>query len=335
VPPLDDVNARTRGLSTHLLDRSTLEELAAVPDLSSLARGLSQLGIEASGGPSPPALELAVRRAAAGQMRLLVRWLGDRTTLFRAIIEDEDRRSVRALLRGAVAGAPREARLAGLVPTPLLPERLLEELADQVRPRDVAALLTVWRHPFGSPLLAASASERPDLLAVEHALDRAFTARAVQGAARGDATLRMFVADQVDLANLATAIALVGGPVELPVEDLFLPGGRRLSRERYAAAARAGAVERAAMILAAAFGSRRAHLIRLHAAEPATLERVLLDERIESLRRMSRQYPLGSAPILRYFLRLRAQTLALRVAIWGAALGAQPAVRRARMPAAV
>jgi hypothetical protein len=124
---------------------------------------------------------------------------------------------------------------------------------------------------------------------------------------------------------------VAAGPVERPVEELFLPGGRRLTLEPYAAAARAGDVRRAAAIIAHAFGGRRARLIRRHAAAPEALERVLLAERIESLRREARRDPIGSAPIIRYFLRLRAQTLTLRVAIWGAALAAPPAVRRARM----
>jgi vacuolar-type H+-ATPase subunit C/Vma6 len=331
-PAWDDVNARARGLAGHLLDRAALEDLGGAPDLPTLARRLAERGIETAGDSSPAGLELAVRRAGARQVRLLARWLGDRADLLRVILEDEDRRSVRALLRGAVAGAPAAARLAGLLPTPSLPERLLEELAHQLRPRDVAALLTVWKHPFGSPLLGVSSSEHPDLFAVEHALDRAFAARAVEGAARGGGALRAYVADQIDLANAATAVALAGGPAERPAESLFLPGGRRLRLEGYTAAAKAGDIAKAAAIIAVAFEEPRAALIRRHAGQPVELERALLAERIEALGRQAREDPLGPAPILRYFLRLRAQMVALRLAIWGAALGAPPAVRRGRMP---
>ena len=334
VPLWDDVNARVRGLTGHLLGRQALGDLADLPDLQAVARRLGELGIDTTGDTSPAGLELAVRRAAAGQVRLLARWLGNRTSLLRVILEDEDRRSVRALLRGAVAGAPAAARLAGLLPTPSLPERLLEELSHQLRARDVAALLTVWRHPFGSPLLAPTASDHPDLFVVEHTLDHAFAGRAVEGAARGGGALRAYVADQVDLANVATALAVAASSVERSVEDLFLPGGRRLSLERYAAAAAAD-VRGAAAILAGAFDGPRAALLRLHAGEPTLLERVLLADRIQTLGRQTLEDPLGPALTLRYFLQLRAQSIALRAAIWGAALGAPPAVRRGRLAQAV
>jgi uncharacterized protein (DUF1501 family) len=85
-------------------------------------------------------------------------------------------------------------------------------------------------------------------------------------------------------------------------------------------------------LLAPAFPEPRARLIRRHGDEPSQLERALLADRIEALGREAREDPLGPAPVLRYFLRLRAQVIALRAAIWGAALAAPPAVRAARQP---
>ena len=42
-PRWDDVNARARGLSTHLLDHAQLAALSAVPDLSTLAARLRDI----------------------------------------------------------------------------------------------------------------------------------------------------------------------------------------------------------------------------------------------------------------------------------------------------
>ena len=332
MPVWDDLNARARGLSTHLLGPQALAGLAQAPDLATLGRRLAELGIDTAADPSPAGMELAVRRVAARQARILGRWLGERSELLRVILEDEDRRSVRALLRGAVAGAPAPARLSGLLPTPGLPERMLEELARAVRPRDVAGLLTVWGHPFGSPLLGPLASDQPDLFEAEHALDRAFAARAVAGAAHGGRALRAYVADLIDFANVAAALALAGDAAERPAAELYLPGGANLAPGPFTAAAQAGDTTEAVEILAAAFPEPRATLLRRHAGDLALLERELLADRIGMLGRQAREDPLGPAPVLRYFLRLRAQLVAVRVAIWGAALGAPPAVRSRRLP---
>jgi vacuolar-type H+-ATPase subunit C/Vma6 len=330
-PSWADLNARARGLATHLLPPDVLAELAHAPDLAALARRLAELGIEAA-DPSPGGLDLAVRRTAAAAAGVLGRWIGDRSGLLRIVLEDEDRRSVRAMVRGAAAGTPAAARLAGLLPTATLPERLLDELAGSVRPRDIAGLLTVWRHPFGPALLEPLASDHPDLFAAEHALNRVFTSRAVAGAAEGGAGLRAYVADLVDLANVQIALSVVADGVEQPPGELFLSGGERLDRDRFSAAAAAEDVAGAVALLAPAFPEPRASLLRRHANEPARLDRALLAERIGALGREARQDPLGPAPLLRYFLRLRAQVIALRAAIWGAALAAPPALRAARLP---
>lgn len=326
-----DLNARARGLSTHLLAPGVLAELAHAPDLATLGRRLAELGIQAADA-TPAGLDLAVRRSAAAAASVLGRWIGDRSGLLRVILEDEDRRSVRAMLRGAVGGVPAAARMAGLLPTPTLPERLLEELARCIQPRDVAGLLTVWRHPFGGPLLEPLASDHPDLFAAEHALNLVFASRAVEGASKGGAALRAYVADLVDLTNVTIALSVVADPAERPPGELYLPGGERLDVDRFSAAAAAKDVAGAIALLAPAFPEPRARLIRRHGDEPSQLERALLADRIEALGREAREDPLGPAPVLRYFLRLRAQVIALRAAIWGAALAAPPAVRAARQP---
>jgi vacuolar-type H+-ATPase subunit C/Vma6 len=247
----------------------------------------------------------------------------------RIVLEDEDRRSVRAILRGAAAGAASEARLAGLIPTPALPERLLEELAAKPTPKEVAALLAVWGHPFGPAAVGAASVEHPDLFRLELEIDRVFAARAVAGARRGGPVLRAFVADAIDYANAMAALVLAAGESEQPPASAFLAGGRRLDRQRFLEAVAAGAG--AGAKLAAAFGADEAALLQRHAGDAGALERELLALRIRRLRDLARRDPLGSAPLLLYFLRLRAEQENLRLLLWGAALGAPDALRRDRL----
>lgn len=327
-----DLNARARGLARHLVEPEVMRQLADAPDLVAFVRVARAAGLVAPDASAESVLEveLALRRTAARQLRLLLRWVGDRAPLVRIVVEDEDRRSVRAILRGAAAGAASEARLAGLVPTPSLPERLLEELAAQPTPREVAALLAAWGHPFGPAALGAASVEHPDLFRFEVEIDRVFAARAAAGARRGGPVLRAFVADTIDYANVRAALVLAAGESEQPAGAAFLPGGRRFARERFLEAAAAGP-DAASKLATALAPDEVSAVVRRTAGDAGALERELLALRIRRLRDLARTDPLGSAPLLAYFLRLRAEQENLRLLLWGAALGAPGPLRRDRL----
>lgn len=327
-----DLNARARGLTTHLVSRATLESLAAAPDLPALGRGCVTAGVLSS-APEPStsaALELAFRREAGRRLQRLARWLGPRTGRLTIVLEDEDRRSLRALLRGAVAGIATERRLAGLIPTPGLSERMLEALAARARLREVVALLVAWRHPYGPPLQALASVEDPDLYGLECALNRTFAERAAAGARPGDRALRSFVATTLDQENLLGALVLSGSHLERPADDAFLPGGRDLPLARFRSAATCDGPDAALRSLADCFPPPLVRLIRRHLGDPVALERALLRGRIRTLQTAARLEPLGPAPVLGYLLRLRDEALTLRTVTWGIALGAPAGVRLPR-----
>lgn len=330
-----DVVARARGLRTHRLRPATFNALRAAPDLRALARALAQAGFPVEEGEHRiPGLDLAVRRRAASELRILARWCGERAAELPVIFEDEDRRSLRAVIRGALQHQPAEVRLRGLVPTPTLPERALSELAGAPTPAGVATLLTVWNHPFGAALRKPAAATAPDPLTLDLALDRAWAARAVDGARHGGKELVLFVADAIDLANGATALSLAGTPPTAPMAataataattparaaDLYLEGGLRLARTAFTALL---ARNRAAVsqVLSDLFhGTPYAALFRR--APLRGLEDALLLARLDAQRQAARRAPLGVAPILWYALELRAESTALSRLIWALALGA-------------
>jgi len=324
-----DLNARARGLATHLASGPALASLAAAADLPALGRALVTYGIlptepETS---TPRDFELAIRRGSAARLGRLIRWMGPRTALLGIVLDDEDRRSLRAILRGGAAGAAAELRLAGLLPTPTLPERLLAELARQPRPEEVAALLVAWGHPYGPPLQAIAAGDPPDLYRLECALNRTFAERASAGARRGGAALRAHVRGVVDLENLTGGLVLAGSEVEGPVAEAFLPGGRQLPLDRYLAAIATRDPDRAVALLSAGFPERIGALARREARHPIALEAGLLRERIRVLSAAARLDPLGPAPLLCYLLRLRAEAGTLRRLVWATASGMPPALR--------
>ncbi len=323
----DDLNARVRGLAGHLLGRSTIQSMAAENELDGLLRRLRDgpYDVGLRGAPAGAlTIDLSVRRAAGHRLATISRWSGRRRERLRVLFEEEDRRSVRALLRGAVGGARPEARVAGLLPTPGLPERALEELARQPTAAKVAALLVAWGNAYGSAVFEHAVESRPDLFAMELALARTFALRTRAAARRG--ALRRFAQDAIDAENIASAVALAGRRIGTPIEEVFLAGGRALALDGFVAAAHATDAEGALLRLTRAAGMRTPLGRTLAAAAPDTLEQALLVLRTRALRRGAREHPIGPSLILGYALRLRGEVMDLRTIAWGLALRAPRAL---------
>lgn len=321
----EDLATRARGLATHLLGRAELNGLARAPDLDALAESLGAMGFLLAEGPATPeVLDLAVRRMAGARLQVLAAWGRERNALLAVVFEDEDRRSLRALLRGAVRGAPSDERLAGLIPTPGLPERALAELAGQPTPGAIATLLTVWGSAYGPVLLPDAAAARPDLLTLEYRLNSLFVSRALRGArAARSRGLVEFVRETVDIENACTALVFAGAEPDTPPQRAFVDGGRRLSLEAFRHAVAAQEVGDAARRLATAFGSDPLATVFSHAAaDPAAIEATILRHRIAAQGASARRNPAGVASVLHYLLRLRAEVFDLRRVIWGVMLRA-------------
>jgi vacuolar-type H+-ATPase subunit C/Vma6 len=303
-----------------LTESCDLDELASRLHRAGFGEGLPGRGANAS------SLELAVRRAAAARHALMARWCGKRSERLIIIFEDEDRRSLRALLRGASAGAAAERRLSGLIPTPSLPERALEELARLRTPEEIVAILALWRNPYAKALQAEVGRLEPGLLRLELALSRRFASRAIRAARWECRELRRFVTEAIDIENVVSALLLAPGNTDVEVEEAFLAGGTHVSREVFLSAGRGGSTAAAASVLAESLKSTPfAEPLRRHAGEPAKVERALFQARLREWMQEARSNPLSPAPFLAYMLRLRAQVMDLQNIVWGMAIGA-PAV---------
>lgn len=323
----DDVNARARGLASRLLSPEMLAGLGRAGDLQHLSRGLAEVGVLPAEIPnaSAAALELGLRRWAGRELAVARRWLGARAEVVAVALEEEEVRSLRALVRGAAAGIRADARLSGLVPTPALPERLLEELATRSRVGELAALLVAAGHPYGAAILGAASGQEPDLFRVEVAIAGVFAARSSSGARRGGRFLRQYVGDRIDLENARAALLFAAAGSGEPAGPAFLPGGRRLTLAQFERAASARTPADAARLLGEVLGSAVAAPLRRHAGDPAALDQAIDDALGARLEREARLDPLGPAPFLWYAHRLRAQMRALDELVWRLDLGAVPA----------
>jgi vacuolar-type H+-ATPase subunit C/Vma6 len=323
--------ARAKGLASRLVPRQTLETLATVEKLDAFVQSLSRLGsaVEPIAESADVfAVEQAIGQTASRHLSTLYRWQERTPGVLDVFAALQDRRSLRALLRGAAAGAPPEARHRGLVPTPLLPSRALTELARQPSPSTVVQQLYLMAYPDVSHLLPLVQTSQIDLLAIDVALLAGFADRARRVAAGGDEALREFVRMLIDAGNAENALLIAGEPVDVDRSALFVRGGRWLSVDVFLAVTRAASFQQAVTVLAAAIAHSPLALPGSGVAtDLAAVDRTFVVTILRWLARVSRLDPLGTAPLLRLLLLVEAQSRDLRALAWGAALGTPPSLR--------
>lgn len=320
---------RARGLSGHLLAPQTLRSLAGAFDERAFVDALVRIGYLAFPPNHPPpdarAVEGAIRRVAARRFLVLARWSRDCDDVLVPLLDDEDRRSIRALVRGALGGLAPEVRTLGLIPTAALPARALDELALLNDAGAVGAALLALRHPFAHAVAEAARIERPDLFALDQAVAQAWARRATAAARHGDDALRTYVARMIDLQNLWAARLASEQRVDAPAPALFIPGGALISADDIAVAIETQNPEQLVQRLRARVaGTPLAVALTSHDRSPdEAAAQALLDE----MHTRSIADPLGLAPVLLYVMRLRAEHRALTRLLWQLSLGVPPAVR--------
>lgn len=326
-PLWDDVNARARGLASHLLGAERLQDLGNVVGLKDLVTRLEQAGFHLSLDVAlltPLLVEAGLRRDAGRKLLLLARWCGRRREVLQIVFEEDDHRSLRALLRGAVAAVSPEIRLDGLIPTPALPMRALEELARLADVRAIGALLASWNSPYAG-VIRRQDHRVTDLFQLEVDLAREFLRRSLAAARRGDHFLQSYTRLVVDLENLRSALVLASESHEQTPDQCFITGGERVTLDRYREAATSGGVPEAVRLLAPVFHDATMGSALLRQLDsPAALEDDILALPMRQARSAARLLPLSSAPVLLYALNLRSELRYLQRLVWGLALGAPP-----------
>jgi vacuolar-type H+-ATPase subunit C/Vma6 len=331
---LGDLNTRARGLGTRLLSPDALGRMARTKSMFALQREMRSLGLVSSEGlMTPAALEAEVRGRAAGLLAILVRWCRDaRQPVLAVLLEDEERRAIQALLRGAEQAASSESKMSGLLPTTNLPERALRTLAAQPTMEDVVRMLLLWGHPLAPSLTKALGGTRPSLLEVEAALQRAFAERARARAHRGGKELASYVAQTIDLMNLWTVLLHFPERASELTDLTFIDGGQTIDRELFDELLGQDSIQDVQRVAGKAFqGSSIGAALSVQGRPLSSLEGAVLGAQLQEQRRAARTRPEGPAPLVLFFLELRAELLNLRRIIWGKALEAPAALVESEM----
>ena len=331
---LGDLNARARGLRTRLLRHQDVERLTHARSLFAVQRELGALGFATARVPATAgSLEQATRQRAAELTSILRRWGSDeREPILSVLLEDEERRSIDRILRGAEQGAASDARLSGLVPTGRLSERALQVLAGQPTMADVVRMLLLWNHPFGPPLVELVNVTRPSLVDVEVALQRTFARRALARAHKGGRDLLDYARELADLMNAWSALLHFSERDPAIAELTFIEGGRCIDRDSFAALLERQSLDEVWAGLTRAFGdSPLCTVFSGDTRDIASLESAVLQAQIEEQGRRARVRPEGAAPLIRFYLGLRAEAIDLRRIIWGVSLGTPAPILRTQL----
>jgi vacuolar-type H+-ATPase subunit C/Vma6 len=275
------------------------------PALVARARGLAGRRLAVRGDALE--IEQALQVAARTELEILARWGEDALV---AIELDEDRRSLRTIIRGLAGAVVGERRLAGTVPTRSLPASVLAQLAAATSLAEIAGVLAKHRHPYAALVVGDGAV---DVLAIELALARRFTELA-RGA--GDSAMHAYASQVIDVENAAAAMLLAERGGKLAPEDAFLGGGKRLDRAAFLAACGDATHTRLALEFA---GTPLAQGVL--ATSPAAFEDAALRWSLATQARLRLLEPDGLAAVLSLVVRRRVEARDLRRDAWRRALG--------------
>lgn len=304
------IAARARGLEAAIAGADALAALDRARDPGELAAALARAELHVAGPLDADSLDRFACARIAGDLAVLARW----SDALAPLELDEDRRTLRALVRGLAAGAPGGRRLLAAIPTARLPAREIAALAALAAIEQLASELARRGHPLAPAL--AGARMPVDAFELELRLAQRFA----ELARSRDRALRTYLAQLIDAENAGAALLIAARGTGGDARRAFIPGGSRIDRDTFAAAS-AGPVDAARTQLAAALAGTPL-AAALFESSPAALEEAALVWQLRSQARLRRIEPLGLAPAIHAVLRRRDEAHHLRRAAWRVAMGA-------------
>ncbi|GEM45863.1 V-type ATPase subunit [Deinococcus cellulosilyticus] len=221
------INARIKMMRGALLEDRHLDEAVGAATYSEYLRVLSEtsiredLGDATAQGAGLNELDAAlsqnlfrvvrkVQGLASGQAKkeidvLIARW---------------DLLNIKTLVRGVITGRSSQDILAGLIPAGTIKWGVLQAAANSTDLAGLAQTLSIGSGFLGRTLRQAVSAGATELLDIEVALDQDYFKTAL--AAARENSLRRYLAREVDIRNILTALQLRGGNLSA---RYFVPGG--------------------------------------------------------------------------------------------------------------
>ncbi|GGJ41646.1 V0D/AC39 family V-type ATPase subunit [Deinococcus roseus] len=221
------INARVKMMRGSLLENRQLDEAVSAATYAEYLRVLSEtpiredLGDATAQGAGLGELDAALSKNLFRVVRKVQGLAsGEAKKEVDTLVARWDLLNIKTLVRGVLTGRSSQDILAGLIPAGTIKWGVLQAAANSTDLASLAQTLSIGGGFLGRALRQAVSSGTNELLDVEVTLDQEYY-RAALSAARGN-NLRRYLAREVDVRNILTALQLRGGTVSA---RYFVPGG--------------------------------------------------------------------------------------------------------------
>lgn len=326
------VNARVRGMRSHLLTRDFFIRLVETDGFDNLHSMLEQtvyrreINEAILMDPERPDYDGALSLNLYISFRKIHDATGaDAHRLVGLLLSRYDILNIKTILRGKKGHATPTEIGSLLIPVGNLRMEMLQQIAKEREIRDVLNVMTALQIKYARPLVQAMPRYQKrdgDLAVLELALDRFYfndVTSQLEGRDRNVEMVRQMVRSEIDMRNISTLVRIRGIKLEdFEVTGLMIPGGT-LTQEQFLALYRLGDV---AQIVSEYPDSRYRKLLERALAEYQELDVVAFDRELEhELVRagvaMSNVDVLGIGVIIGYLSSKQNEVVNLRLVLKG------------------
>jgi V/A-type H+-transporting ATPase subunit C len=247
------VNARVRGMRSHLLTKDFFTKLVEAPDYESIPSLMEQTIYRREVNeavvvqPENPDYDRALSLNLIASFRKVHDAIGgEGHQLVTALLSKYDLMNVKAILRGKRGNATPSEITNLLVPVGSLRMDTLEKMAQQREIRDVITFMAGQQIPYSRPLLTAYPEymkKDMDLSILELALDKyhyGSVMESLRGKDKNVDMVRQIMLGEIDMRNISTLVRIRGHKLEdHEVENLRIPGAT-LGQDQFLALHRLG-----------------------------------------------------------------------------------------------
>jgi V/A-type H+/Na+-transporting ATPase subunit C len=330
-------NARVRGMRSHLLSQSFLDQLMGCKDMRGIIQELSntEYGPDLEGTVLHGQTFTQVDEALKNNMVRLIRKVlgfvnGEAALLVNTLLGRWDLFNIKTIIRGKHMHLPAEEIADSLIAMGQLKPVELRVLTEAEDVRAVVDTLYTWDLPYAVPLREQMPKyvTDNDLTVLELALDRYYTGWAagqLKGRRSNYKLARGIVGVQTDSINLLSVFRLLKADVEgMDVASFFLPGGKSISEKLFVELAGMSDIDEVLdRLKGTPYGKAlgEAAMRYLETNSVATLERTLEDYVVRKAISSWRGDPLGAGVIISYLWAKENEVTNLRIIVKGNSVG--------------
>jgi len=251
------VNARIKGMKSHLLAPAVLETLILKPDVEAIITELgntpykdeiAKASVQYSG---ITCIEVALRKDFTNAFRKIFRLMkGEETEKYIIILLGRwDVQNIKTILRGKNIHIPSAEILECLIPAGELDDTTLIELIKQPDVKAIIDLLATWGISYAKPLTRnfKEYSEKRDLAVLEYAIDRFYFDNALtmlKEESYNNRLLRDMIMTEIDVTNIKNVLRMIRDKIDIgEAKSYLIEGGITLDTNKLLSMVKTGTLD--------------------------------------------------------------------------------------------